>query len=189
MSAWVPTLLVPGVTTATNEENIMDMQLISNEMIVNEYGDRHDGIYVYKGTKKIGLMTDLRKKLASNKKLKAKQKEYRDKKSEERKEALHESVPEMVDFLKNHLVKYDAEVFINQTQPNVHINGCVCYVVVEPLTLQHRLGIKHPVLTQDDMADEVGNQFRISASDSTNHILLNGLSQDDIVEVIIKLCK
>ena len=188
MSDWVQTLLGLEVITAI-EENIMNMQLISNDMIVDVYGDRHDGIYVYKGSKNVGFLTDLRKKLASDNKLKTKQKEYRNKKSEERKEALHESVPEMVDFLKNHLVKYDAEVFINQTQPNVHINGCVCYVVVEPLTLQHRLGIKHPVLTQDDMADEVGNQFRISASDSTNHILLNGLSQDDIVEVIIKLCK
>ena len=98
------------------------MQLISNEMIVDVYGDRHDGIYVYKGSKNVGFLTDLRKKLASDNKLKTKQKEYRNKKSEERKEALHESVPEMVDFLKNHLVKYDAEVFINQTQPNVHIS-------------------------------------------------------------------
>lgn len=165
----------------------MNMQSITNDMIVHAFGDRHDGIYVYKQNRNLGFLTDFRRKLATEMKSKVKQKEYRNKKCEERKEALHESVPEMVEFLKNNL-KLDAEVFINQTQPNVHVNGHVCYVVVEPLTLQHRLGIKHKYMSQDDMAGEVGTQFRISASDNINHILLNGLSQDDIVETIHKLC-
>lgn len=165
----------------------MNMQLISNDMLVEAYGTRHDGIYVYNGMRIVGFLSDLRKKFASDKKSQQKQKEYRNKKSEERREALDESVPLMVEFLTNNLTKYDAEVFINQTQPNVKMNGCTCYVVVEPLTLQHRLGIKHPRMSQCDMASEVEG-FRISASDHENHILLNGLSQDDIVETIIKLC-
>lgn len=167
----------------------MLMSQITIEMLVEAYGESCDGIRIFdKKGRGVGYVTDLKMKFAKDKAAQKKQKEYRDRKSEERREALEGDAPLMVEFLQNHLANLDAEIFVNQTQPNVKVNGHTCYVVVEPLTQQHRLGIKHKFMSQDEMAEEVGTQFRISASDNKNHILLNGLSQDDIVETIKKLC-
>lgn len=170
-----------------NEENIM-MCLISNEMLVEQYGDRHDGIKVYKGSRAVGFLTDLRKKYASNEKLKRKSKEYRNKRSEERLEMLPEAVEEMKEFLDNQLAKYDCKVFVNITQPNVHINGCKCYIIVDPIYQKHRLGIVHSNMNYSEMAEELETCFNLTPSNHPNHILISGMSQDDIVETIVKIC-
>ncbi|WWS25134.1 hypothetical protein vBKpnAMK6_00180 [Klebsiella phage vB_Kpn_AM_K6] len=95
----------------------------------------------------------------------------------------------MIDFLDNHLAKYGAEVFKNITQPNVHANGCKCYVIVDPIYGKHRLGIMHRELNYSEMAEYVEACFKCSPSESSDrHILISGLSRDDIVEVILKLC-
>lgn len=36
------------------------MNLITNDRLVLQYGDRHDEIYVYKGDKRVGFLSDLR---------------------------------------------------------------------------------------------------------------------------------
>lgn len=167
----------------------MNMQLITNEMIVNAFGDRHDGIQVFKNNKSVGFLTDLRVTLARNFKKKLKQKEYSNRVAEARRDAMPDAVQEMLEFLENQLSKYDARVFINETQPNVHINDCKCYIIVDPIYGKHRLGIYNPNKEASEMAEEVEQCFKISSSDALHHILINSMSRDDIVEAIVKLCK
>lgn len=164
----------------------MNMQLITNEMLVEKYGDRHDGICVYNGGKTVGYLTDLRIAFAKDQKKRKKQKEYNNQTTEKRRELMGYAVEEMKQYLETHLCKYGAEVMINISQPNVHLNGHKCYITVEPIYGAHRLGIQHASMTADEMANEV--EFKISASDAPHHILMNGLTPDDIVETIIKLC-
>lgn len=168
----------------------MNMALISNENVVEHFapGGKHDGICVFdvRG-RNIGFITDLRLSMAREAKNKANQKARSDKMTAERREKMQPAVEEMVEYLKNQLAKYDAEIFINQTQPNVVLNGHKCYITVEPIYNQHRLGIMHKSLDANTMASMV-TDFRISSSPHENHVLWNGLSQDDIVETIIKLC-
>lgn len=164
----------------------MNLQLISNDMIVAEYGDRHDGISVYKGQKRIGFLSDLRLALGRKSAAKVKAKAYSSKQTEERREAMPQAVDNMVEFLTNNLP--NAEVFINITQPNVRIKGHKFYIICDPLTDKYnRLGILHGELTSDEVAMMIDNSHKVQ-SESARHVLVNGLSRDDIVEVIKKLC-
>ncbi|AVH86055.1 hypothetical protein G28_00229 [Escherichia phage vB_EcoM-G28] len=43
---------------------MMDLQLITTEMVVEAYGDTTDGISVFKGNRRVGYITDLKKDLA-----------------------------------------------------------------------------------------------------------------------------
>lgn len=54
----------------------MNMQLITNDMVVTAFGDTTDGIRVFKKGRPVGYLTDLRVTLAKNLKKKVKQKEY-----------------------------------------------------------------------------------------------------------------
>lgn len=167
---------------------MMDLQLITTEMVVEAYGDTTDGISVFKGNRRVGYITDLKKDLAKQVKRKTTIKEYRNRRLEQARDMLPDAVEEMKVFLENQFAKYDCEVFINQTQPNVHINSCKCYIIVNPLTGKHRLGISNPNRSASDMAEDVAACFKISKSPAEHHILINGLSQDDIIEVIKTLC-
>lgn len=165
----------------------MNLQLISNEMVVAEFGDRHDGISVYKGAKRVGFLSDLRLTLGRKAAAKIKSKAYSTKLTEERREAMPQAVDNMVEFLSNNLP--NAEVFINITQPNVHIDGHKFYVICDPLTDKfNRLGIVHSELSSDEVAALIDNSHKVQ-SESARHVLVNGLSRDDIIEVIKKLCK
>lgn len=165
----------------------MNLQLISNDMVVTEFGDRHDGISVYKGTKRVGFLSDLRLTLGRKLAQKVKQKAYSTKQTEERREAMPQAVDNMVEFLTNNLP--NAEVFINISQPNVHIDGHKFYIICDPLTDKfNRLGIAHSTLSSDEVAELIDNSHKVQ-SESARHVLVNGLSRDDIVEVIKKLCK
>lgn len=166
----------------------MDLQLITNDMVVASFGDRHDGLSVWKGTKRVGYLSDLRAALGRNKSKSLKQKEYNNRVSEERREKLPEAVQEMKSFLESYLSNTDAVVFINISQPNVHINGHKCYIIVDPIYEKHQLGIMHKELTYDDMASLIPS-FSCSSSTSRNHILFRGLSSDDIINTIFKLCR
>ncbi len=166
----------------------MDMQSITNEMIVIKYGDRHDGIQVYKGNRRVGYLTDLRRDMFNAKKSRTKQKEYNNKAAEARREAMPEAVEEMKDFLENQLSKYGAEVFINISQPNVHLNGNKCYITVDPVHGKHRLGIIHVSMDSSEMAEEVDTLYKLSPCVSDRQILINSIERDAIVETIIKLC-
>ena len=134
----------------------------------------------------VGYITDLRVILNRKQSTRAKQKEYSNKVTEERREKMPDAVEEMREFLENNLT--DAKVFVNISQPNVWINGCICYITVDPIYNQHRLGIGHPHLTENDMASMVQG-FRVSNGGSEHHILWNGLSRDDIIETIKKVCQ
>lgn len=171
-----------------HEDKIMNMQLITNEMVVAAYGDRTDGISVFKGTRRVGYLTDLRKDYAKNAKRKTTAKEYRNRRLEAVRDLMPDAVEEMKDYLENQLVKFDCTVFINQTQPNVHINNCKCYIIVNPITGKHRLGVSNPNKSASEMAEEVPACFKISASPAEHHILINNLEKDDIIEAIKALC-
>lgn len=165
----------------------MNLQAITNEMVVAEFGDRHDGIYVYNGSKKVGFISDLRLTLGRKVSQKLKQKAYSTKQTEERREAMPQAVDNMVEFLSNNLP--NAEVFINITQPNVRIDGHKFYIICDPLTDKYnRLGIMHSELSSDEVAALIDNSHKVQ-SESARHVLVNGLSRDDIIEVIKKLCK
>lgn len=167
----------------------MDTQLISNDMVVSKYGTHHDGISVFNGNRRVGFITDLRIHMARAEATRKKQKEYSNKVNEARAEALPEAVEEMREYLDNQLTKYGAEVFINISQPNVHANGCKCYVIVDPIYGKHRLGVLHRELDFSQMAEEIEPCFKLTPSEHSNrHILISGMSRDDIVEAIIKLC-
>lgn len=166
----------------------MDLQQITNETVVAAFGDRHDGIWVYKGLKKVGYLSDLRTALSRSASKRSKQKEYNDRISEERREKMPEAVQEMKTFLESYLANTGAEIFINISQPNVHINGHKCYIIVDPIYEKHQLGIMHKNMTYDDMASEIPS-FSCSSSTSRNHILFRGLSSDDIINTIFKLCR
>lgn len=167
----------------------MDMQSITLEMIISAYGDRADDFYIWKGRKRIGYISDLRRQYSMKQKTKAVAKEYRDRKSEEMNEALPEYREEFKDWISDQLVKEDCMIFINQTQPNIHINGCKCYIILNPMTNIHRLGIMHQSKSYDEMALEIDNRFKLQSCSSERHILINGVTQDDILELIKQLCK
>ncbi|AHY25207.1 inhibitor of host transcription [Pectobacterium bacteriophage PM2] len=165
----------------------MNLQLITNEMVTAEFGDRHDGICVYKGNKNVGFLTDLRVTLGRKSSKKLKQKAYSTKLTEERREAMPGAVESMVEFLSNNLP--GAEVFINISQPNVHIDRSKFYIICDPLTDKfNRLGIMHQTLTSEEISEMIDNSHKLQ-SESARHVLVNGLSRDDIVEIIKKLCK
>lgn len=166
----------------------MNMQLITNEMLVAKYGDRHDGISIYKGSKRVGYITDLRTAFAKDNKKRKAQKEYSNKVAEARREAMPEAVEEMKDFLENQLSKHGADVFINISQPNVHLNGHKCYITVDPVYGKHRLGIIHASMDSSEMAEEVDSLYKLSPCDFDRQILINSIERDAIVETIIKLC-
>lgn len=163
-------------------------QITAEELIQNfAPGGNTDGIRIFlPNGRPLGYITDLRVQLNRKQSARAKQKEYSNKVTEERREKMPEAVDEMVEFLTNHLP--GAKVFKNITQPNVWLNGALCYITVDPIYNQHRLGIGHPVLNSSDMADMVQG-FRVSEGNSEHHILWNGLSRDDIVETIKKVCQ
>lgn len=169
-----------------HEEKIMNMQLITNDMVVTAFGDTTDGIRVFKKERPVGYLTDLRVTLAKNLKKKVKQKEYSTRYAEEKREAMPEAVNAMVEFLQNNLTKYDANVFINISQPNVHIAGIKFYIICDPLTDKfNRLGISSPYHTAEELC-VLFESYKIQ-TDGPKTVLINGLSRDEIIE-IIKTC-
>ena len=162
-------------------------QITANELVEIYEGTHHDDIRVFKGQRPIGYITDLRVAHARDQKRQKARKEYTNRINEERAEKMPEAVNEMVDFLKNNL-RMPADVMINISQPNVHVNGCKCYIIVDPMYGKHRLGVSNPNRTASEMALDVDSSFKIQESPAEHHILINGLSQDDIVEHIRKLC-
>lgn len=162
-------------------------QITGDELVEIYEGTHHDGIRVFKGQRQIGYITDLRVAYSRDQKRQKARKEYTNRINEERAEKMPEAVNEMVDFLKNNL-RMPADVMINISQPNVHVNGCKCYIIVDPMHGKHRLGVSNPNRTASEMALDVDSSFKIQKSPAEHHILINGLSQDDIVEHIRKLC-
>jgi hypothetical protein len=162
----------------------MNMQMISNEMVVAQFGDRHDGIQVYKNDRAVGFLTDLRTTMSRNAKKKIKQKEYSTRYTEEKREAMPEAVNAMVEFLSNNLK--DADVFINISQPNVHIKGAKFYLICDPLTDKtNRLGISSPAHTSEELC-WMFETNKIQC-DGPKNVLINSLSRDEIIEIINKV--
>ncbi|QPB12375.1 inhibitor of host transcription [Providencia phage PSTCR6] len=166
----------------------MNLQSITNEQLVEAYGTHHDGIYVYNGKKTVGFITDLRIAYGRKQKTRTKQKEYSNRINEKRRDAMPEAVEEMKQFLESHLAKYDAEVFINITQPNVHINGHKCYIIVDPIYQKHSIGIMHASMNYDEMAAELPG-YNVQPNSSRNHILVRSIERDLLLEIILQLCK
>ena len=164
------------------------MNNITIDQIVSKYGTHHDGISVFDHRKRVGYITDLRQCIYRNITKNMKQKEYSGKATEKRREAMPDAVMEMKSFLQDQLTKYGAEVFINISQPNVSLNGHKIYVIVDPIYGKHRLGIMHNYLTYDEMAAELDNSYSVVSNASRNHLLINSIDQDGIVEVVLKLC-
>ncbi|QPI13887.1 inhibitor of host transcription [Serratia phage 4S] len=162
---------------------------ISVETLIEAYTNgmgTTDGIRIFKENgRPLGYVTDLRTKYAQAGSRERKEQERRERIKAERAEKMPEAVAEMISFLENNLK--GAEVFKNITQPNVKVNDCTCYVTVDPIDQNHRLGIMHSHLSSSEMASLIEG-FSISYGNTECHILWNGLSRDDIVETINKVC-
>ncbi|QFR56176.1 host alc inhibitory protein [Serratia phage Muldoon] len=170
----------------------MNLQLITNQMILDTFapGGSEDGIYAYneKG-KNLGFLSDLRIALARKDKAYRVAQERRQRENQERDEKMPQAVDDMIAFLENNLTKIDATVFKNITQPNVHACGHKFYLIVDPLHGNHRLGIMHATKYHADLVLDFEG-YKIQGKDmGTKHILINGLSQDEIVEIILKVCQ
>lgn len=167
----------------------MHLSQITNEMVVEKYGDSTDGIFVYKNGKSVGYLTDLRIAYHKNHKTRKAQKEYNNKTTERSRELMPEFVKETCEFLDNHLSKLGANVFINITQPNVHLNGNKCYVICNPISQKFQLGVYHKEYDYNYMAEEFPGTICSSSPTAEHHILFRSLERDDLLEIIKKLCK
>lgn len=148
------------------------VQTLTPEVLVEMFGDTSDWYSVLKNGKRVGTFADLRKQVLNEQARKGKIKLYRE-----------DNIIEMEKFLGERIK--DAEVFINRSQPNLHINGCKCYITCSH-TGKHRLGILHATMTFDDMQQLA--EIKGVPSTSNRHILFNNVDNDQIVDLINLLC-
>ena len=148
------------------------MQSLTPEVLTTLFGDSSDWYSVHKNGKRVGSFSDLRKKVLDEQARQSKTKILRE-----------DNILEMEKFLGERIK--NGEVFINRSQPNLHINGCKCYITCSH-TGRHRLGILHATMTFDEMqqlAETIG-----VPSVSNRHILFNNVDNDQIIELISLLC-
>lgn len=158
---------------------------ISNDQVVEAYGDHHDGIYIYKNNRKVGFITDLKIKLDKEKRTKTKVKANSARLTKES----HENALILCDDLTTHLAPYDAEVFMNICQPNIKVAGSTLYIIAGAFGKPHRMSVMHPNLEFDDLAIYFSDYSMTGGATSKNSIMLNNLEIDDIVSIVKKLIK
>ncbi len=152
---------------------------LTAEVLTEIYGDSADWCSVFKNGKRVGYFADLRKEYLKTQALcdkKEKQKFHADL-------LKNDSIKDAKKYFEENIK--NGEVFINRTQPNVHINGCKCYIICGP-TEYIQLGIMHSELTFDEMQQIAGIEGRPSTS--KRHILFDALKYDQARDLINLLC-
>ena len=147
-------------------------QSLTQEVLTTLFGDSSDWYSVLKNGKRVGTFADLRKQVLTEQSRKNKVKIDRE-----------DNIIEMEQFLGGRIK--NGEVFINRSQPNVHINGHKCYITCSH-TGRHRLGILHDTMTFDEM--EQLAEIKGVPSASSRHILFNNVDNDQIIDLINLLC-
>ena len=156
---------------------------LTTEVLVEMFGDSSDWYSVLKNGKRVGSFSDLRKAIIKRQEKEASKLKQKREQSELNKSNTVRSTSDAKRFFESELK--NAEVFINRTQPNIHVNNCKCYIVCGP-TDKVRLGIKHHTKTFDDMLQEASIPGLPNAD--PNHILFDNLSLDDAKDLIKLLC-
>lgn len=147
-----------------------------------------DGIQVFNEKKRpVGFLTDIKVKFCQKQNAKNTAKASARKKSLERKENISDLAEEMEHFLRSEL--RTGEVFINETMPNVDVNGQRFYIIIgNSLDCSIRLNIRHKEYTADDFNDMiVGNYEAKSHSEDVHNVMFGGLSQSDVAYIINQL--
>lgn len=152
---------------------------LTPEVLVTIYGDSSDWCSVFKNGKRVGYFSDLRKDYLKKQALKD-QAEKRKFHAELMKD---DSIKSAKKFFEENLK--DAHVFINETQPNVHINGSKCYIICGP-TSKVRLSLLHSELSFDEMINLTGRDAKPSTS--KRQALWDNLEYEEALEIITTLC-
>ena len=156
---------------------------LTTEVLVKMFGDTADWYSILKNGRRVGTISDLRAAVLKRQEQEVKKLKQSKAQSELNKSNTVRSISDAKRFFETELK--NAEVFINRTQPNVHINNCKCYIVCGP-TSKVRLGVKHHTKTFDDMLQEAAIPGLPNAD--PNHILFDNLSLDDAKDLIKLLC-
>lgn len=155
------------------------VQSLTPDVLVQIFGDSKDWCSVFKKGVRVGTFSELRGKVL-------------------KKQALADSAEKRkfhAALMKNDVIKEtkeffgkefkNAEVFINRTQPNIHLNGHKCYIICGSGQAV-RLGIHHAELTFDEMVQLSGREAKPNTN--PNHALFSNLTLEDAKALINTLC-
>lgn len=148
-----------------------------------------DGIQVFneKG-RSVGFLTDLKVKFCQKGNAKLNARKSQKVRADKRNEVISDLVEEMVLFLKAELPVGD--VFVNETMPNVDINGERFYIIIgDTLESSIRLNIRHKEFTADDFNDMLVGNYTAKSHDSqdVHNVMFSSLSKEDVAFVINQL--
>lgn len=148
-----------------------------------------DGIQVFneKG-RSVGYLTDLKVKYCQKSNAKANARASQKVRSSKRKEVISDLAEEMTLFLRSELRVGD--VFINETMPNVDVNGERFYIIIgDSLESSIRLNIRHKEFTADDFNDIIvgGYTAKCHDSDDIHNVMFSSLSKEDVAFIINQL--
>ncbi|UJH94760.1 host transcription inhibitor [Acinetobacter phage vB_AbaM_DLP1] len=169
-----------GIIVISNiayEENIMKhtVHTLTPEVLVEMFGDDKDWCSVLKNGKRVGYFSDLRKEVLKRQALadKKERKKFHDSLM------LNDNIRETKRFFEDRLK--NAHVFINETQPNVHLNGSKFYIICGA-TPKIRLGVTHKDLTFDEIVQLAEREARQSTS--PRHALFSNLDLEEAAQLI-----
>lgn len=156
------------------------MHTLTPDVLVEMFGDEKDWYSVLKNGKRVGSFSDLRKLVLKRQTL-ADQKE---RKKFHDSLMLSDNIREAKKFFEDRIK--NGHVFINETQPNIHINGCKVYIICGA-TPKIRMGILHKEHTFEDMLIASGRE-KAKSTTSKRHILFDGLDFEEAADLIDLLC-
>lgn len=152
---------------------------LTAEVLTEMFGDTSDWYSVLKNGKRVGSFADLRKRVLTAQAQKDKAERAKLLGALNKDDHIREAKMFFEREIKN------GEVFINQTQPNVHINDCKCYIICGSAATI-RLGVLHASMSFDDMQQLAGRPGR--PSKAKNHILFDNITLDEAKDLINLLC-
>lgn len=159
-------------------------QSLTAEVLTEMFGDSCDWYSVLKNGKRVGTFSDLRKQVLHKQTLadKAEKKKFHDQILKQK------TIKETFEYLVKHAPE-NAEVFMNETQPNIHMNGNKIYIICGPVE-RVRMSITHKSLTFDEMQlliDHLGHSVRTNKTAKT-HISFDGVLAEQVFEILQILC-
>jgi hypothetical protein len=153
---------------------------LTPEVLVEMFGDSKDWYSVLKNGKRVGTFADLRKLVLKRQTLA----DVAERKKLAASLAKDDHIREAKRFFENRIK--NGEVFINETQPNVLINGCKVYIICGT-SPKIRMGILHKEATFDEMLIASGKD-KAKPTTCKRHILFDGLDLEEAAELIDLLC-
>lgn len=152
---------------------------LTPEVLTEMFGDSSDWYSVLKNGKRVGSFADLRKRVLTAQAQKDKAERAKLLAALNKDDHIREARMFFESEIKN------GEVFINQSQPNVHINGCKCYIICGN-GYAIRLGILHATMSFDEMQQMAGRKGK--PNKAKNHILFDNITLEEGKDLINLLC-